>query len=84
MYSLVLDNQSYSISRKAITLKVLMAYPRVYPKGATIYIPERCWNGYTVFQAREVGSLLIDMNGAKVRLGNAFTAFPANSFREAT
>ena len=61
-----------------------MAYPSVYSRGATIYIPERCWNGYALFQAREVGSLLIDMNGAEVRLGNAYTAFPANSFREAT
>jgi hypothetical protein len=61
-----------------------MAYPIVYPKGATIYIPERRWNGYTVFQTKEVGGLLIDMNGAKVRLGKSFTAFPANSFREAT
>lgn len=48
-----------------------MAYPSVYSRGATIYIPERCWNGYALFQPRKVGSLLIDMNAAEVRLGNA-------------
>lgn len=39
-----------------------------YPTGATVYLPERCWNGYTIFQAKEHGALLIDMNGGEVRL----------------
>ena len=40
----------------------------VYPTGTTIYSPEKCWNGFTVFQAtlfqkNSVGAVLIDMNG---------------------
>lgn len=23
--------------------------PTVYPTGTTIYYPEKCWNGYTLF-----------------------------------
>ncbi|HIE19010.1 TPA: hypothetical protein EYP75_04725 [Candidatus Bathyarchaeota archaeon] len=37
----------------------------VYPLGTTIYIPEKCFNGYTVF-SYEVGipaARIIDMNG---------------------
>jgi hypothetical protein len=39
----------------------------VFPTGTTIYQPERCWNGYTVFQpmmheAASPGATLIDMN----------------------
>jgi len=37
----------------------------VYPSGTTIYRPEQCWNGYTLFGAG--GSVrLIDMNGNTV------------------
>lgn len=35
----------------------------VYPTGTTIYDPARCWNGYTVFQPKDAGAVLIDMNG---------------------
>ena len=35
----------------------------IYPTGTTIYDPERCWNGYTVFPARDIGATVIDMNG---------------------
>jgi hypothetical protein len=40
----------------------------VFPTGTTIYYPDKCWNGYTVFQAtlfqkNSVGAVLIDMNG---------------------
>ena len=40
-----------------------MSYPTIYPTGTTLYDPEKCFNGYTVFQAKEHGALLIDMNG---------------------
>jgi hypothetical protein len=53
-----------------------MTYPSVYPTGATIYDPARCWNGYTLFQARELGALLIDMNGAEVKLWQGLHGFP--------
>jgi len=53
-----------------------MTYPSVYPTGVTIYDPEKCWNGYTIFQAREVGALLIDMNGREVQLWKGLHGFP--------
>ena len=40
----------------------IFAYPTVSPKGTTIYRPEKCYNGYTIFVGR--GKInLIDMNG---------------------
>ncbi len=53
-----------------------MTYPTVYPTGATVYDPERCWNGYTIFQAKELGALLIDMNGREVHLWRGLHGFP--------
>jgi hypothetical protein len=53
-----------------------MTYPSVYPTGATLYDPQKCWNGYTLFQAKEVGALLIDMNGAEVQLWKGFHGLP--------
>ena len=26
----------------------LIAYPTVYPRGTTVYKPDKCWNGYTI------------------------------------
>ena len=34
----------------------------VYPTGTTIYYPDRCWNGYTLFKGSGA-VILIDMNG---------------------
>ncbi len=53
-----------------------MTYPSIYPTGTTIYNPEKCWNGYTIFQAKEVGALLIDMNGTEVQLWKGLHGFP--------
>lgn len=53
-----------------------MGYPSVYPTGTTIYNPGKCWNGYTVFQAREVGATLIDMNGNAVQVWEGLQGFP--------
>ena len=53
-----------------------MTYPSIYPTGATIYDPGKCWNGYTIFQAKEVGALLIDMNGREVQLWKGLHGFP--------
>jgi hypothetical protein len=42
----------------------LLAFPTVYPHCTTIYKPDKCFNGYTIFPARgEDGTILIDMNG---------------------
>ncbi len=52
----------------------------VFPTGTTIYDPERCWNGYTVFQAdimgKNVAAVLIDMNGNVVNLWQGLDGFP--------
>jgi len=53
-----------------------MTYPSVYPTGVTIYDPARCWSGYTVFQAKEAGALLIDMNGGEVQLWKELHGMP--------
>mgnify|MGYP001394814128 CR=1 FL=1 len=53
-----------------------MAYPSIYPTGTTIYEPEKCWNGYTLFQAKETGACLIDMNGKVVHLWKGLHGFP--------
>ena len=53
-----------------------MSYPSVYPTGTTIYKPEKCFSGYTIFQAKEVGALLIDMNGSEVQLWKDLHGFP--------
>ncbi len=53
-----------------------MTYPSVYPTGATVYDPEKCFNGFTVFQAKEHGALIIDMNGREIKLFKQFHGFP--------
>jgi len=42
-----------------------LAFPTVFPHGTTIYYPEKCWNGFTVFgtEVESEGTVLIDMNG---------------------
>ena len=37
----------------------------IYPTGTTIYNPEKCWNGYTLFKGAGA-VLIIDMNGNEV------------------
>ncbi|MEX1299248.1 MAG: aryl-sulfate sulfotransferase [Desulfotignum sp.] len=53
-----------------------MSYPTIYPTGATVYNPEKAFNGYTLFQAKELGALLIDMNGGEVKLWQGLHGFP--------
>ncbi|HBV88244.1 MAG TPA: thioredoxin [Desulfosporosinus sp.] len=57
-----------------------MTYPSVYPTGATVYNPEKCWSGYTIFQARELGALLVDMNGTELKLWKGLHGFPNKIF----
>ena len=57
-----------------------MTYPSVYHTGATLYDPDKCFNGYTIFQAKEVGAMLIDMNGAEVKLWKGLHGFPNKIF----
>ena len=53
-----------------------MAYPTIFPTGTTIYNPEKAWSGYTIFQAKERGACLVDMNGAVVRVWEGFHGLP--------
>ena len=53
-----------------------MGKPTVHPTGTTIYDPEKCWNGYTLFQANEQGAMLIDMNGKVVHFWKELDGCP--------
>jgi hypothetical protein len=53
----------------------------VYPTGTTIYDPAKCWNGYTIFQARmfqnkQSLAVLIDMNGNVVNQWKGLDGIP--------
>ena len=55
--------------------------PTVYPTGTTIYNPEKCWNGFTLFQTslyqfRSAGAILIDMNGNPVKQWRGLEGIP--------
>ena len=45
-----------------------MGKPTIHPTGTTIYDPSRCFNGYTIFSAPELGAMLINMNGGEEKL----------------
>lgn len=53
-----------------------MGHPTIYPTGATVYKPQKAWNGYTIYQAADLGALLIDMNGREVHLWQGLRGFP--------
>jgi hypothetical protein len=60
---------------------LLFAKSTVYPTGTTIYKPEKCWNGFTVYSAEVTGKIiLIDMNGNVVRSWEEISGFPARLF----
>ncbi len=54
-----------------------MSTPTIYPTGTTVFDPDKSWNGYTLFIARETGPALIDMNGNVCRLWKGLHGFPA-------
>ena len=53
-----------------------MGKPSVHPMGTIIYKPEKCFNGYTLFQANEHGATLVDMNGGVVNHWRGLQGFP--------
>lgn len=60
--------------------------PSVYPTGTTIYYPEKCWNGYTLFPSElhrnpSRGAVLIDMNGNEVKRWKGLDGFPNKMLR---
>ncbi len=54
-----------------------MGYPTIYPTGTTLYEPDKCFNGYTVYEAKEAGVMVIDMNGKEVQYFKGLHGFPA-------
>ncbi|CAN2044484.1 arylsulfate sulfotransferase [Candidatus Magnetomoraceae bacterium gMMP-1] len=46
------------------------AFPTIYPTGTTIYNPERCFNGYTIYITKFGNILLVDMEGRIVHSWN--------------
>ena len=56
----------------------------VFPTGTTIYKPEKCFNGYTLYPSMKhgVGAQLIDMNGNVVRSWPEFDGFMINLLPE--
>jgi hypothetical protein len=62
-------------------LKTLLGFPTVYPTGTTIYVPTKCWNGFTIMPTRELkGAVLIDMNGNVVKNWKTLEGFPIKMF----
>lgn len=54
------------------------SWPSVYPKGVTIYKPEKAYPGYNIFTATEDGPIkLIDMQG---NLVHTWTTGPLNCY----
>jgi hypothetical protein len=53
-----------------------MTYPSVYPTGVTVYNPDKCWNGFTVFHAKEIGPMVMDMNGTELKLWKGLHGMP--------
>jgi len=53
-----------------------VTYPTIYPTGTTVYNPEACFNGYTVYEAKESGVMVIDMNGREVQFFKGLHGFP--------
>jgi hypothetical protein len=53
----------------------------IYPTGTTVYHPEKCWNGYTIYQSamfsnKSSSAILIDMNGNVVNQWKGIDGMP--------
>ena len=53
-----------------------MGHASVYPTGVTIYKPEKCFNGVTLFPAKGYGAVLVNMNGKAVHLWKDLQGMP--------
>ena len=70
-----MNRRNFLVSTVALTATAFVfpmtaiSFPTVFPHGTTIYKPEKCWNGYTVFgtEVEAEGTVLIDMNGNVVK-----------------
>jgi|WetSurMetagenome_2_1015567.scaffolds.fasta_scaffold34645_2 hypothetical protein len=62
-----------------LILLAVIAYAghTIYPTGTTIYNPDKCWNGFTIFPIKVTGeATLIDMNGNVVKQWKGISGFP--------
>lgn len=52
----------------------------VFPTGTTIYKPEKCFSGFTLYPSKKpgVGAVLVDMNGNTLRTWPKYTNFMVN------
>jgi len=55
-----------SIMLLVILSAFVMKGPRTFPTGVTVYKPEKAYNSFTLFSARDGKTHLIDMNGSDV------------------
>ncbi len=58
-----------------------MGQPSVFPTGTTIYDPTKCQSGYTLYEGKRQGAILIDMNGKVVRHWKDFQGMPNKMLR---
>ncbi len=47
-----------------------------YPTGVSLYKPEKCYNGYTLYPCPGGGAIIIDMHGNEIRRFEQITGFP--------
>ncbi len=57
-----------------------MGHPSVFPTSTTIYYPDECYNGYTVYTTSSADTLLVDMNGNIVKVWQGLEGFPARIY----
>lgn len=70
-----MNRRNFLAGAAAVTATALVnpveafSFPTVFPHGTTIYKPEKCWNGFTVYgtEVEAEGTVLIDMNGNVVK-----------------
>ena len=58
-----------------------MGRPTVFPTGTTLYDPSKCDSGYTLFMGRQIGAILINMNGKVVRQWKDFMGMPCKMIK---
>jgi len=54
----------------------LMAIPKIYPTGVTVYNPSKAYNSYIIFSSPDAKTHLIDMNGNEVHKWD-YIGFPS-------
>src|SRR5690242_6557532 len=50
----------------SLTSALILKGPRIFPTGVTVYKPEKAFNSFILFSARDGKTHLIDMNGNDV------------------